>query len=173
MVDYTGHGALVLLILTLMARPISQHWSGLLRYRRALGVGAFILSLVHLTYMMEHTFVWNLAGVGFMLPLQQSGLWAGVAAILCMLPAALTSTDAMVQRLGQAWYTIHRLAVPALLLAAMHAILNGSSYLGGLTLTPSQTWHTVGLSSVVAVVFLVRSRWIGQWFGGDYGTAKK
>jgi hypothetical protein len=173
MVDYTGHGALLLLILTLIARPISRYWSGLLRYRRALGVGAFILSLVHLTYMMEHTFVWNLAGLGFMLPLQQWGLWAGLAAILCMLPAALTSTDGMVQRLGKAWYTIHRLAVPAFLLAVVHAILNGSSYLGGVSLTPRQAWYTVGLSGVVVVVFLLRSRWVGPWCGGGYGAAQK
>ncbi|HEY9642410.1 MAG TPA: sulfite exporter TauE/SafE family protein, partial [Coleofasciculaceae cyanobacterium] len=45
MVDYTGHAALICLLLALAARPISRFWAAPLRYRRALGIGAFGLSI--------------------------------------------------------------------------------------------------------------------------------
>ncbi|MBO3462743.1 urease accessory protein UreH domain-containing protein, partial [Aetokthonos hydrillicola] len=61
MVDYTGHAALICLIMALIARPISRLWSAPLHYRRALGVGAFVLSGLHTAHMMEHSLKWNLA----------------------------------------------------------------------------------------------------------------
>ncbi|WP_254721840.1 sulfite exporter TauE/SafE family protein [Kovacikia minuta] len=53
MVDYTGYAALVLLILALIARPISRFWAQPLQYRRALGVGAFALSVAHTLFMLR------------------------------------------------------------------------------------------------------------------------
>jgi sulfite exporter TauE/SafE len=47
MTDYTGHIALICLILSLIARPLSYFFPALLRYRRGLGVGSFILAIVH------------------------------------------------------------------------------------------------------------------------------
>ena len=47
MADYSGHAALICLMLSLIARPVNSFWSALLRYRRALGVGAFVLAGVH------------------------------------------------------------------------------------------------------------------------------
>jgi hypothetical protein len=80
MVDYTGHGALLFLILALIARPISHFWAQPLRYRRALGVGAFVLALAHTAHMVEHTLNWNLSAFSFMLPAHQIGMGAGIAA---------------------------------------------------------------------------------------------
>jgi uncharacterized protein len=80
MVDYTGHGALLLLIAALVARPISRLWAAPLRYRRALGVGAFLLTLAHIAHSVDHTLVWNLAAVTFMLPTQQVGMATGALA---------------------------------------------------------------------------------------------
>jgi sulfite exporter TauE/SafE len=62
MVDYTGHAGLILLILALAARPLSQifkSFSVLMTYRRAIGIGAFVLSLAHTFHKVEHTFQWN------------------------------------------------------------------------------------------------------------------
>ncbi|HEY9620786.1 MAG TPA: sulfite exporter TauE/SafE family protein [Crinalium sp.] len=165
MVDYTGHAALVCLVLALIARPISRVWAGLLHYRRALGVGAFVLSLAHTAHMADHTWGWDVQKVLFMLPQHQWGVWMGAIALLLMAPAAFTSADWIQRRLGARWRTIHLLAVPALILSALHCILIGSHYLGRLQLTWLNWTLTVLLIVIVAIALLLRSRWLWSFLG--------
>jgi uncharacterized protein len=166
MVDYTGHGALLLLIAALVARPIGLLWAAPLRYRRALGVGAFLLTLAHIAHSVDHTLAWNLAAVTFMLPTQQVGMATGALATLLLAPAAGTSFDAMVRRLGSNWRRLHLLALPALILAVLHTLLLGSSYLGGLALTPAHWLRISGLALVLLAVVLVRLPGIWSLLGG-------
>lgn len=158
MVDYTGHAALICLLLALVARPLSRLWSIPLHYRRALGVGGFVLSLAHTAHMLEHTLQWNLSALSFLLPMHQLSMGAGVLALMLMTPAALTSFDWMQKYLGKRWRQIHLLGIPAVLLSTIHAVLIGSHYLGGL----EWTWGTklrVALLGVVTLgVLLLRSR---------------
>ncbi len=164
MVDYTGYGALVCLILALIARPISRLWAFPLKYRRALGVGAFVLSLAHGLHMLSHTFNWNLQAIQFMLPSYQLGMAAGIGAIALLTPAALTSFDGMVKALGDRWRQLHLLAVPALVLGAVHTILSGSNFLGGLAATPTQKLWSLALAAITGGVLLLRSPTIWVWF---------
>jgi len=156
MTDYTGHASLLFLILALIARPLSKFWSVPLQYRRVLGVGAFILAITHTAHMLEHTLQWQFEALFFMLPLHQTSMWMGLAALLGMAPAALTSTDRSIEALGKRWRQIHLLAVPALLLAVLHAILIGSSYLGKLTWTDEAKLRTVSIALITIFVFLIR-----------------
>ena len=135
MVDYTGHGALILLMLALAARPLSVFWSAPLKYRRIIGVGAFILSLAHTAHMLDHSLNWNLDAIAFMLPQHRFGISTGIISLFLLFPAALTSSDRAVKALGTRWRKIHLLTVPALIFAGTHAILSGSHYLGDLQLT--------------------------------------
>jgi uncharacterized protein len=167
MVDYTGHGSLLLLMLALMARPVSRLWPGLLQYRRALGVGSFILALAHVTHSIEHTLQWNLSAINFMLPSQRWGMISGIAALLCLLPPALTSFDAMVRWLGTGWRRLHLLGIPALILTAIHSLLLGSSYLGALTLSPMHWFRVMLLGLLTLMVFALRSRRLWQIFQRD------
>ncbi len=158
MVDYTGHAALICLILALIARPISSLWASPLRYRRALGVGAFVLSVVHTTHMIEHSLQWKFAAF-FFLPLEfQWGMAAGAVALILMTPAAFTSWESLQKSLGKRWRQIHLLSVPALLLSAIHAVLIGSHYLGSWQSTWGNKLATVLLGIVTLGVLLVRSR---------------
>lgn len=160
MVDFTGHGALVLLMLALVARPLHRLLPGLLPYRRALGVGAFLLSVAHTAHMLDHSFEWNLEAISYLLPNQQVGMWLGMSAIVLMTPAALTSFDGMVKQLGHYWHWLHWLTVPALVLAATHTLLTGSHYFAN----PEPALLHYSLIGLVAgatiAVLLVRSRWI-------------
>lgn len=165
MVDFTGHGALIGLMLALIARPVHRVMPGLLRFRRALGVGAFVLALAHTVHMLEHTWGWNVRAIAFMLPQHQGGMVAGGLALVLMLPAALTSFDKAQFTLGPLWRRIHLLAVPALLLCAIHCTLVGSNYWG----KPHLSWvngiHMGLLSGAVVGVLLLRSPWFWSWMG--------
>lgn len=159
MVDYTGHGALILLMLALVARPLSSFYAAPLRYRRGIGVASFILALAHMGHMLDHSLNWNLEAIAFMLPQHQVGIVGGILALLLMFPAAVTSSDRFQQSLGQYWRRIHLLTVPALVLALAHTILSGSHYLGELQLTPSNQLRTIIIGILGVLVLMMRSRW--------------
>lgn len=164
MQDYSSHAALLCLMLALLARPINALWSAPLHYRRLLGVGAFILSLMHVLHVMDHSFQWSFAAVSFMLPLHQVGLWAGIVALALLLPLATTSTDWMMQRLGQSWRQLHLLSVPALLLVGGHVVMMGSHYLGSLEWTGVHVGRTVAITTSILLVLLLRCRWVWALF---------
>ena len=158
MVDYTGHAGLILLILALIARPISGLWAGPMRYRRGLGVGAFILSLAHSVHMMEHSLGWKINNFFFLPSEFQLGMALGAVALVLMIPAALTSFDSLQKSLGKRWRQIHLLSVPALILSAIHAVIIGSHYLGSLQSSWTNKLAVVTLGIVTLGVLLLRTR---------------
>ena len=158
MVDFTGHAALLCLMLALLARPVSKFLPQLLRYRRALGVGAFVLAVAHTFHMLDHTLQWNFDAVSFMLPQHQLGMATGILSLLLMVPAALTSVDRIQTFLGKLWRRLHLLSVPAFLLCAVHAALIGSHYLGGFESKLHNQLLTAVLAVVAVLVMFVRSR---------------
>ncbi len=159
MVYYTGHASLLCLMLALIARPIRRFWSQPLQYRRALGVGAFVLAVVHVLQTMQHTFDWNLNAISFLLPTHQLAIGMGAIAVALLTPAAFTSFNSLQKALGNRWRQIHLLSVPALLLCVIHAVLIGSHYLGGLEETWRNQLAAVLLAMITLGVLLVRSRW--------------
>lgn len=164
MVDYSGYAALICLILALIARPMHVYLPALMRYRRGLGVGAFLLSLVHTIHKLEHLLAWNLSAVWF-LPVEfQWGMGAGVLALIFMTPAAFTSFDFMQKSLGPNWRRIHLLTIPALILTAIHAVLIGSTYLGALKLTIFNQIATLLLIFIILAVLMMRSPLIWSIF---------
>lgn len=165
MVDYTGHTSLFLLMLALVARPLSRFWAAPLQYRRLIGVAAFILALLHTGYMLNHSFNWNLQAIAFMLPQHRIGVIAGISAIFLMLPAAITSSDRAIQKLRQSWRKIHLLTVPALILAIIHTILIGSHYLGDLELSLDSKLRVLIIILLGTAVLLLRSPLIWAIFG--------
>jgi sulfite exporter TauE/SafE len=160
-IDYTGYGSLISLILALIARPISRLWSQPLKYRRFLGVGAFVLAIVHTVQMLDHTFQWNLTAFGFMIPQHQGGIIAGGLALLFMIPAAITSFDQIQNNLGIFWRRIHLLAVPALILAVIHALLIGSNYFGRFDLTFSDQLR--GFIFIILTLMVLLIRYLPVW----------
>ncbi|MCC5634354.1 sulfite exporter TauE/SafE family protein [Nostoc sp. CHAB 5844] len=170
MVDYTGHAALCCLMLALIARPISNVWAAPMRYRRALGVGAFVLSVVHTTHMIEHSLQWNFAAYWFFPAEFRWGMAAGAVALILMTPAALTSWESLQKSWGKRWRQIHLLSVPALVLSTLHAMLIGSHYLGSLESTWANKLATLLLG--IATLGILLLRWVkaGQRAQGSRGA---
>ncbi len=160
MVDHTGHCALVCLMLSLIARPIANLWATPLKYRRAIGVAAYVLALAHCAHMFEHAFEWQWQAILFLPPSNQWGIWSGAITLILMTPAALTSFDHAQKYLGKNWRRLHLLSFPAFILAAGHTVFSGSSYLGQLDLA-SINWVRTGVVAAM-VVALCLARWI-KW----------
>ena len=165
MVDYTGHGALLLLMLALIARPLSSLWTVPLQYRRLIGVGALSLLLAHTAHMLDHSLNWNLDAIAFMLPQHRFGMVAGILGLALMFPAALTSSDRSQQKLGKRWRKIHLLTVPSLILAISHTILLGSHYLGSLELSLESKIRVVIVAMFGGLILLSRSSLFGKIIG--------
>jgi sulfite exporter TauE/SafE len=167
MVDLTGHASLILLMLALIARPISAIWTTPLQYRRAIGVGAFVLAVAHTARMLDHSLNWNLAALSYLLPLHRLGMVAGAIALLLMTPAACTSLDHWQKVLGKRWRQIHLLCIPALILAVIHTLFIGSHYLGELNWTVASQLRTLGLVAITLGVLLLRWRCFWLLFSLD------
>ncbi len=107
----TGVLTLVFLILTLMVTPLRKlcGWNWLLKQRRLLGLYAFFYGLGHLLTYLAYDRDWQLqtvAGDVYKRPFIAIGMFS----FLLMVPLAVTSTNAMIKKLGgQRWAQLHRL----------------------------------------------------------------
>jgi sulfoxide reductase heme-binding subunit YedZ len=119
----TGIWALRFLLTTLAITPLRRltGWNVLIQYRRMLGLFAFFYATVHLfSYIaFDRVFVVNeiLADVA-----KRPFITAGMAAFLCMLPLAVTSTKGWIRRLGRRWQTLHRLVYVSAFAACLHFV---------------------------------------------------
>lgn len=119
----SGIWALRMLLLTLAITPLRTltGWNVLVRYRRMLGLFAFFYASVHLAIYL----VIDLGGFWsqiFAEIAKKPFITVGFLAWLLMLPLAITSTKAMMRRLGRRWQLLHRLVYFAGALAALHFI---------------------------------------------------
>jgi sulfoxide reductase heme-binding subunit YedZ len=117
----TGDWALRFLLLSLAVTPLRRlfGWNWAAPLRRTLGLTAFGYACLHyLIYLgLEHFFDWQLIVEDV---LKRRYVWAGFAAFLCLMSLAVTSTRAMIRRLGRRWVSLHRLVYLAAALAVIH-----------------------------------------------------
>ncbi|MGH9557283.1 MAG: sulfite oxidase heme-binding subunit YedZ [Terriglobales bacterium] len=118
----TGTWTLVLLLSTLAITPLrrltGQAW--LISFRRMLGLFAFFYGCLHLTVFvwLDKYFDWQdmIDDVT-----KRPFITFGFAALVLMIPLALTSTNGWVRRLGgKGWQALHRLIYASAILGAIH-----------------------------------------------------
>lgn len=110
-----------LLFLSLAITPWRQIWQAprLMLVRRMIGVAAFVYVSFHLV-MYAGDQAWDLWKVASEIVLRIY-LTIGFVALLILLALAVTSTDAMVKRLGgRKWRRLHQLVYAAALLGVIH-----------------------------------------------------
>lgn len=116
-----GTWTLTGLLLTLAVTPARRltGYSGLVRYRRMLGLFAFFYGVLHLvSYLwLDQFFDW-VAIVKDVL--KRPFITFGMAAFVLLLPLALTSTQAAMRRLGRNWQRLHWLVYPAAVAGVLH-----------------------------------------------------
>jgi sulfoxide reductase heme-binding subunit YedZ len=117
--------ALVLLLLTLACTPakILLGWTWPAVVRRMLGLFAFSYATLHFSTYLVLDQGLALAAV-FEDVLERPFILVGFLAWLLLVPLAVTSTKAMVQRLGfRPWKALHRVVYAIAALAVIHFVL--------------------------------------------------
>ncbi len=105
-----GITALNLLLVTLAVTPAREitGWRDLLRLRRMLGLFVFFYALAHFSVYAWLDQGLDLASIGADI-VKRPYITIGMAALLLLVPLAVTSTNGMMRRLGRRWTQLHRL----------------------------------------------------------------
>jgi len=118
----TGEWGLRFLLITLCLTPLRRisGWQALARVRRMLGLFAFFYVCLHfLTYVVLDAF-FDLAYILEDIT-DRTYITLGFTSFLLLIPLAVTSTNAMMRRLGgRRWRRLHRLAYAAAAGAVLH-----------------------------------------------------
>jgi sulfoxide reductase heme-binding subunit YedZ len=116
-----GKTALNLLLITLAVTPLRQAtgWNDLVRLRRMLGVFAFFYALLHFTAYawLDQGLDWRAIGADIV---KRPYITIGMAALLMLIPLAVTSTNGWMRRLKKRWQRLHRLVYVIALLGVWH-----------------------------------------------------
>lgn len=119
----TGRPALALLILSLACTPLYRirgfKWA--LRFRRPLGVYAFVYASLHFLTFVGLDYGFDPALLKEAIFEKRYAL-VGFAAFMLLLPLAITSTQGWMRRLGKRWTRLHKLVYLAAPLAVLHFI---------------------------------------------------
>jgi len=106
----TGTWTLVFLLITLSITPLRKFsgWHWLIRLRRMFGLFAFFYACLHFT-----TYIWldqffDLGDIARDIP-KRPFITLGFLSFVLLVPLALTSSSAMIRRLGKGWQQLHRL----------------------------------------------------------------
>lgn len=126
-IHFIGDWAVRFLWITLAISPARRVFMAprLINARRTLGVTAATYALCHFTlYIVDQKF--NIAKVVSEIVLRFY-LTIGFIALTGLVALAITSTDAMIRRLGQRWNVLHRGAYVIAVIAVIHFMLQSKS----------------------------------------------
>jgi sulfoxide reductase heme-binding subunit YedZ len=118
----TGMMTLIFLTLTMAVTPVRKvfglNW--VIQLRRMFGLYAFFYGCLHFLcfYSLDRAF--SISSTLHEIVVRKY-IWFGMTALLVMVPLAITSTNAMIKRLGgKRWRALHRLAYVAAIAGAIH-----------------------------------------------------
>jgi sulfoxide reductase heme-binding subunit YedZ len=123
MTHFTGRWTVRFLLAALAITPARRlfNWPKLINARRTLGVAAALYIIVHFFfYIIDQKF--NLATV-FTEIVLRFYLTIGFVALIGFIALAITSTDAMVRRLGSRWTTLHKASYYIAIIGIVHFAL--------------------------------------------------
>ncbi len=122
-VHETGSWTLRFLLITLAVTPLRKlsGWNVLIRFRRMLGLYAFFYATLHFSsyLLLDLGAYWSQLLTDIV---KRPYITVGFTAWLLLVPLAITSTNAMMRRLGKRWQTLHRLSYVIAALGVLHFI---------------------------------------------------
>ena len=118
---FLGRWTLRLVFATLTITPLRQitGWNWLAKHRRTLGLFAFGYVTLHwIAYaFLDVQLDWGELTKDL---LKRPYIYLGMTALLLMLPMAITSTKAMIKRLGRNWARLHKAIYVIAVLGVIH-----------------------------------------------------
>jgi ferredoxin-NADP reductase/DMSO/TMAO reductase YedYZ heme-binding membrane subunit len=118
----TGILSLVFLFFSLVITPLKvlTGWNSIIAYRRALGLYGFAYAALHFVIYVALDRMGSVSSTIEEI-VSRRFLLVGFIALAMMLPLAVTSTNAMIRKLGPVrWKLLHRLAYAATILGVVH-----------------------------------------------------
>lgn len=116
-----GIGALRLLLITLAITPLRQlsGWNAPQRFRRMLGLYAFVYASLHFAVWLALDLVGDFSQVATEIA-RRPFITVGFLAWLLLVPLAVTSTKGWMKRLGRNWSRLHKAIYAIAALAVLH-----------------------------------------------------
>jgi sulfoxide reductase heme-binding subunit YedZ len=116
-----GKTGLNFLLLTLLVTPVRRltGWTHVVRLRRMLGLFAFFYLVTHFAVYLVLDRQLDYRNV-LQDIVKRPYITIGFAALLLLIPLAVTSTNRMMRRLGRRWQTLHRLIYVIAILGVWH-----------------------------------------------------
>jgi sulfoxide reductase heme-binding subunit YedZ len=118
----TGMMTLIFLVLTMAVMPLRKitGWNWLIQFRRMLGLYAFFYGCLHFLCFFSLDRGFSVSSTLTEM-LKRKYLIVGSTALIVMIPLAITSTNAMIKRMGgKRWRALHRLAYVAAIAGVIH-----------------------------------------------------
>lgn len=154
LVLFAGLWTLRFLLLTLAITPLRE-WtglSGLVRYRRMLGLYTWFYANLHFLAVFTYLIGWS--GEIFIEEFSERPYMAlGITAWLLLIPLGVTSNQRMIRLLGRKWKKLHQLVYLIAVLGCVHF----------LWLIRSDYGEAVTYSAVFALLLLARVKFIRQY----------
>lgn len=124
MTEITGQWSLRFLLLTLTITPLRRITKvpDLIKFRRMLGLFAFFYAFCHLNVyiVFDQFFDWSAI---LRDTIEKKFVFAGMLALLLMIPLAVTSTNGWIKRLGaKRWQRLHKLVYIIAIAVIVHFI---------------------------------------------------
>ncbi|MES2538160.1 MAG: protein-methionine-sulfoxide reductase heme-binding subunit MsrQ [Pseudomonadota bacterium] len=149
----TGDWTLYFLCITLAVTPLRRlsKWNWLIRLRRMLGLFAFFYAALHFTTFLWFDHFFDVSAM-FKDVIKRPFITVGFIAFVLLIPLAITSTNAMVRRLGgKRWQWLHR----AIYVIAPLGILHFWWMKAG----KNDFAQPILFGSIVAILLLMRAYW--------------
>jgi sulfoxide reductase heme-binding subunit YedZ len=124
-VEFLTHGsgdwALYLLCATLAITPLRRltGWNWVVRLRRMVGLFTFFYAFMHFITFLWFDHFFDVAAM-WKDVLKRPFITVGFAAFVLLIPLAVTSTNAMIRRLGRNWALLHKAIYVIAPLAILH-----------------------------------------------------
>ncbi len=128
---YTGNWTLRFLLLSLCITPLRRlpGQSGLIKFRRMIGLFAFFYACLHALHYYQIDIQWNKEILVEDLTTRRFFI-AGMTALALMVPLAATSTSAAIRWMGgKKWQLLHRLAYVSAIAGVVHFFWQGKAAL--------------------------------------------
>ncbi len=116
-----GGWAIRFLAVTLTMTPAAQllKWSGIIRYRRMIGLYSWFYALLHVTayalFLLDWGDLWKEIS-------KRPYIFVGLTAFIILTALTVTSNRPMMRKLGKRWKALHRWVYLAALLVCLHVI---------------------------------------------------